>query len=328
MFIRSIRSLVIATAVSLVACGGSPSTSEPAPAGPLPTSAPGALQAAHEAYLAGDFVALGERIHDVLLDPSSGQLAKENALELLDKAFEAQNGKLPSRFRFPEQIAGMELGVTRGQNVYSAYRAMYLWVRVPEGLAARVTNITVRRLPGEPLLDQAAGRGKVKLRHDKVGFEDIVLEAVNLESLPADGVFSIRIDIDGSPVVDTWVLGSRLVASSTPEVSAPTPSESLPSGNPTVRWTPFHSPESAAFEDRTLSVYIQDVKAKAAAWDLWTNAPGELGAVRVGEHDGAAKTKLAPGSYWLALTAGENRVFGPITIARKSQAGVPFNVVK
>ena len=32
--------------------------------------------------------------------------------------------------------------------------------------------------------------------------------------------------------------------------------------------------------------------------------------------------------YWLALTAGENCSFGPITLARKSQAGVPFNIVK
>jgi hypothetical protein len=335
MFNRSLRSLglsLIASVCALSAACTAPQSGQPAgeapPSSPSPTSAPGALQAAHEAYLGGDFIAVGERIHDVLLDPSSGELAKDNALELLERSFAAQNGKLPARFALPDQIGGMELGLMKGQAAHGEYRALYLFVRVRAGLASRVTNITVRHLPGDLLLDKASGRGKIKLRHDKPGFEDIVLEAINVESLPADGVFSIRVEIDGAPVMDSWVLGSKLVATTTPEIASPAPSESLADENPTVRWTPFHSPEHAPFEDRTLSVYVHDPKANKAAWDLWTDRPGDLAVLRIGDHDGTAKTKLAPGSYWLAFTAGENRSFGPVTLARKSQAGLPFNVVK
>jgi hypothetical protein len=312
----------------LVACTGPQNPSERAASGPAPTAAPGALQAAHEAYLSGDFVAVGERIRDVLLDPSAGSLAKENALELLDRSYAAQNGNLPSRFVLPSEIGGMELGLLKGQAPRSEYRSLYLWVRVRDSHAARVTNITVRHHPADLLLDQASGRGTITRRRETPGFEDLVLEATNVESLPTDGVLSFRIEIDGVPVVDTWAVGTKLVATTTPEIATPAASGALTDENPTVRWAPFRSAEYAPFEKRTLSVHVQDSKANTSAWNLWTDQPGELGAVRVGDHRDTAKTNLAPGSYWLALTAGENRSFGPITLSRRGQTGLSFSVVK
>jgi hypothetical protein len=72
-----------------------------------PTSrAPGSLEAAHKAYLESDFLTVTERIRDVLLDPSSSHLAKENAYELLDKAYEAQSGTLPSTYKLVEPLGG------------------------------------------------------------------------------------------------------------------------------------------------------------------------------------------------------------------------------
>jgi hypothetical protein len=334
MSIRSALSpLLTLSALSLATgCSSTESTptgvSSPPPSSPAPTAAPGALQAAHEAWLAGDFIAVGERIRDVLLDPAAGELAKENALELLDKSYEAQNGKLPSRFVFPVGFEAMTLGALRGQSKFGPYRALHLYARVKDGTAARITNIQVRRLPDEVLLDKASNRGEVRVRHDMPGFEDVLLEATRLSTLPDDGVIAIRIDVDGAPVVDTWVLARHLVSSAAPEVATPLPSTTLSDGNPMVRWTPFRSPEHAAYEDRTLSVHVQDEAAKKSAWDFWTGSPGEIGSVRIGEHGNAPKTSLEPSTYWLTVTMGEERRFGPIHLARRSTAGIPFNVVR
>jgi hypothetical protein len=204
---------------------------------------------------------------------------------------------------------------------------MFLYMRVRDGVAARMTNIAVARLPEEEaVLDTASARGKMKIRHDAPGFEDVVLEMTNLDAIPADGVFAIRIALDGVAVIDTWVPVRSLASSASPEVASPGASELVDGPNPTVRFTPFHSPEHSAFESRTLSVYVHDEGAKKTAWDFWMSQPGTLGSVNIGDHEGAPKAKLAPGAYWLALTCGEDRSFGPIYIARQSQAGVPFNV--
>ena len=326
-----VTSFALALALSATACPGPQSAPEGAgagePASPAPTDAPGALRAAHEAYLTGDFVAVGERIHDVLLDPASGQLAKDNALELLDRAYEATNGKLPSRFVFPAGITQMKVSTVRAQNVTSPWQSVFLWMRVREGLTAKMTNITVRRPDGEVFLDQASGRGVVSIKHYVPGFEDVVLERGASPTLPSDGVLTVRVDVAGVPLLDTWVIARNLVASATPQILSPQVSASLADANPVVSWVPFRSPQNAAYEERTLSVYVSDQASEKGVWDFWTGNAGELATVKIGDHASAPKARLEPASYWLALSAGEERFFGPIRMTRMSRAGVPFNVV-
>lgn len=314
--------------VTLAACAGAGAPAkEDEPSTRAPTAAPSALAAAHEAYLQGDFVTVGERVRDVLLDSSTGELARQNAVALLDRSFDAQRGRLPSRFVFPAGIDGMELGMMRGRTPFESYDEIYLYVSVREDLFPRLTNIRVER-EGRVLLDESTAIGKRKIRHDKPGFVAIVLDATKVASLPSDGVFAIRVDVDGKALVDTWVLGSRMVTAAMPEVTAPSWSESVADGNPVVRFAPFRSTVSADYEQRTLSVHVQNTTTKTSAWSLWTGTPGELAEVKVGATEGAPKATLAPGSYWLAVTAGENRSFGPVTLARGSQTGVSFNVVR
>lgn len=328
MFVRSTLALIVSSA--LFACSGTQSSpADHTAGGPEPTAAPG-LAAAHEAYMAGDFVAVGERIRDVLLDPASGQLAKDNALELLDKAYEAQKGKLPSAFAFPADVGGLEFGTMNGAHRYGTYREIHLWTRVRNGLAARITNITVRRLPdNDVLLDLASGRGKLRpVRHERPGWEDVVLSSVDLDRLPTSGVFSIRVEVDHAALFDTWFVANKLAATAMPEISSPAPAAVVSDNHPVIQWTPFRSPEWGPFDQRRLSVWVGDPKTNEQAWSLWQGEAGELSRVRIGDFEGAPKKALAPGSYWLTVTGGETRSFGPISIDRDGQTGVPFSVVK
>src|SRR5205085_10148909 len=101
----------------------------PEPAPPPPNApAPSSLDAAHEAYLRSDWLTMNDRLRDVLVDRSSTELVRENALELLDKAYEASKGKLPSRFELPPGFAVIKLGSKRGKHPFSTFRTNYLYV--------------------------------------------------------------------------------------------------------------------------------------------------------------------------------------------------------
>jgi hypothetical protein len=76
---------------SMFACSA-PEAAPPPPETRATT--PSALEAAHEAYLKSDWLTMNDRLHDVLVDRTTSPLVKENAVELLDKAYEATNGKL------------------------------------------------------------------------------------------------------------------------------------------------------------------------------------------------------------------------------------------
>lgn len=303
--------------VSLLGC----STSDPAPPPETRRATPSALEAAHEAYLRADWLTMNDRLRDVFVDRASTELVRENAFELLDKAYEATNGNLPSHFTLPPGFQTITLGSMRGQHAWATYRTIFLYVKLERGLGARVKEMSVQALPGTKVLDRATGIGELRLTPQPAEKADeVVLEAKNVEAALADGVAQIHVSLDDGREVDTWVLARGLASSASPEIATPAPSATFDDPSPTFEWSPFHSPEYAPFESRTLSVYVHDEQTKSAAFDRWTANPGDLSRMKV-------EKKLAPGSYWLALSAGEVRKFGPIHLARTSQRGVPFSIV-
>ena len=324
---RIVFGFSLASAMALcLGCTGSGSV-ETRKEPPRAAAAPGALEAAHKAYLEGDFTVVTERIRDVLLDPSSGALAKENAYELLDKAYEAQGGTLPSTTKLSEPFGSrFQYGHIRGMGPNGPFYQAYF--RGPIRDASRITNITVRRLPDEVILDKKTGKGRFQIKHDTPNFEDFNMDTGRIDALPADGVFTTRIELDDGTISEGWFIAHNLSASSTPDVRSPAPSESFSDPNPLLRWTPYRSAQYLPFERRILSVYVSHEGDDAVAWDLWMYDPDELGQLRIGNHRGADKATLAPGDYWIALSAGEERVFGPIRLVRSARSGGPFHVVR
>lgn len=323
----------LTTALASTACATRGDSGTPAPeraATPSTDSAGarGTLASAHEAYLTGDFVSMGERIRETLLDPAASPSERENAFALLDKAYERNGGKLPSRFVLPAQVENVKLGATFSRSRSDTHSNVFLWMQMQEGFAAHVTSMSVRRLPSETLLDMKTGPGRLSIQHHKPGFEDLVLEATNVTAPPMDGVYAIHVGLDDGREVDGWVVGRGLASSATPEVLSPAPSTVVAGPHPEVTWKPFTSPQYAAFEQRSLSVYVHDESRQKTAWDYWVANPGDLGSVRVGNPPGAPVGKLEPGTYWLSVTASEERKFGPVRLSRSSQTGVPFHVAE
>lgn len=285
---------------------------------PEPTAAPSALQIAHDAYLAGDFVGTGEAVRDVLLDPSSGALAKENALELLDSAYEATNGKLPTRFKMPEGFNAIVVGAQRGVNKYSVYRGMYLWMRVKEGMGPKIDEVSLLYPDGTPILTKGAPNSRLRIKHEIPGYEDVVVNLDKMDAFPEDGVYTIQIGVGGTRVIDTWIIARHFEATSAPVMTGP--EERTNDARPVVRFEPFHSPELKPFEQRSLNVWVGDSTTQEQKFNFWTASPDAQTEVHIDK-------TLPAGSYWVNLNGSERRSFGPIEVERGAQSGTLFNIV-
>jgi len=286
------------------------------------------LDAAHKAYLDGDYVALTERIRDVLVDPASSHLARENAYALLEKSYEAQSGRLPAAFKLPEPFDAS----FRYQNVRSlGPNGVYYSVKVRGAIrnASRITQLVVRRLPNEIVLDKKAGKGTFEVEHDTPGYEDFTLDSTGLDSLPGDGVFTLHIELDDGTVVDQWFIVHGLAASTSPDLQSPLSAQTFTDTNPVVRWVPYRSPEFRSFERRHLGIWVSnEADDEWAAWGVYSGDAGELSNVKIGDHPGAEKKRLAPGDYWLALDGHELRWFGALRLYRTGRRLISFHVVR
>ena len=319
---------LIVAAATLAACSTSGDSQRgsapPGAAAPRPVSSPSALDAAHEAYLSGDFLAMSERVRDVILDPGSSELVKENAYALLDKAYESKHGQLPSRFTLPAGYVDLQYGAIRGMTKNGPFYRVFCRGRALD--ANHLAGLTLKRLPDEVILDKQTKKGSFDLRDDEPGYKDFVLEA-KVPALPADGVFTIRLELDDGTVSEGWFVGHGLESSASPEVKSPSPSATLSDPNPVVSWVPFHSPEFVAFEGTTFNVWVGRDGDDADHWSFWTAEPGSLAAVRIGAQPGSPTKKLTAGDYWLSVGNAEIRKFGPIHINRGSSTVLPFHVV-
>lgn len=287
--------------------------------------APSSLDAAHQAYLEGRFVDLAELVRAVLLDPSAGSLAKENALELLDKVYEVTKGRMPSRFE-TNGIPSLNLSVilhTRPEA--PPWFTVYLYAATGKDEAIHTMRLA-SALGGE-LLDFQRGLGEAT-RKD----EGFALEA-KVDNPPGDGVYDIDVLTKGGKSAKGWVILRKMVATAAPDVLSPSPSFVFAEATPTLRWAPYRTADYVGYEGRTLSLWLREEQLSTPAWDYWTDHPGELSSMRVCDapatgHTAARCQTLEPGGYWLSVTASEQRWFGPITLSRAGQTRVPFSVGK
>ena len=289
---------------------------------PAPLSAPTngastpALDSAHQAYLEGDYQAVTERIRDVLLDPQSSDIVKENAYELLEKAYEVEAGKLPSTYVPPAGIYRLKYGVVNGMSGGRPFRSVYLYGQMPD--LSRLARITVRHLPdAATILDSSDPQCSFTTAAEN-GYPHFSVEHPDIPALPQEGVVSVRFTLEDGTTSETWLLSHAQISSAAPELKAPLPSSSL-RGSPLVSWTPFHSPEALPYEQRTIAMWISKIGANTSSWNTWRQDYADLSSLQVGS--------LSAGDYWLNANFGELRQFGPFQIARESRVGQGFHIV-
>jgi hypothetical protein len=296
---------------------------------PPPEERTTALEAAHVEYLQGDFLAMTKRIRDVLADPKSDALVRENALELLEKGYESQAGVLPTDWKLPAGFEGMSYKQIRVANPEDGHFSFLLSGRMDD--PKRVDGLELRRWPDEVLLDKRAGIGKWASMRDDDGLHYFALEIEDRDALPAPGLFTMRLSLVDGTVVNGWFIVDRLTSSETPTMIAPVLHGSATGPNPALRWQPFRSPEYAPFEKRVLSLWVSTREADGNhkdVWSIWQSNPGERTEAIIGKKgEGGAEVALRPGDYWASITFAELRKLGPLHLMRMSRRNHPFHVV-
>lgn len=309
----------------LVIAGCSSPSGEPASRSAKPI-APPSLEAAHRAYLDGDLLALGDRIHDVLLDPSSSHLAKQNAFELLEKAYETSGGKLPSRFNLPAGYESLHLGYFHVATPHGPHYEIHM--RILAADTSHIRGFSVRRLPGAVLLDKEAGIGHAYIRRDpaarSAGLEELIINSGPIETPPEDGVVEFRLSLDDGRTSEGFAITHNLASTTTPEINVP---ESSSDPRPTIGWKPFVTPLYASHERRAIVIHVQDTRDHAMAWEFSTTKADERNEVRVGTGGWPENAKLGPGDYWVDVSEGEKRAFGPVLLVRLSRTGRNMRIV-
>lgn len=298
--------------------------------GAIPAGATPALTGAHEAYLAGDFVAMGERLREVLLDPNSSDLAKQNAFELLEKAFEVQGGSLPSAFRPPAGISGIQYACRRFTSA-GGRPTFQIRVAGTSKDASQIVGLTVRHAAGGLVMDKQTGQGAFAIRHDpfvqRRGLEEFVIDSPALDVPPADGVVSLRLELRDGTVSEGFLIAHGLGAMASPTIVSPAPAESIGDPNPLVRWTlPALSPSQVPFERRRSNIHVIREGQASSVWEFSSTAAGDH-EVRLGSGAGTPETALTPGSYRLDVGSAEARFFGPVEVLRSGRTSQSFHVV-
>jgi hypothetical protein len=291
----------------------------------------GALAAAHEAYLADDDLALGERIREVLIDPGSSESEKANAFELLDKAYQVRGGRLPSNFKLPHGFGEFQFACRR---FISPNRTPFYQLRFA-GRAhdvSHVKGVTVTRLPNEVLMDEATGKGSFGIRRDpddtSRGLEAFYIDSERMDAPLQDGVVSLRVELDDGTVSEGFVIVRDLVPDTTPEILSPAPDETLSDANPTVRWSIPRSTSASTtgLSRRNMNMWVARLSDGSAVWAFGSNNP-DLNEVRIGSSAGKPTTALMPGDYWLGLDAVEGRMFGPVEVLSSTRVSQLMHII-
>lgn len=284
---------------------------------PVPIRAPAPLLEAHAAYGEGDLERMAERVLATLRLPDASDLARANALALLEAGYAVGEGVLPSDRTLPDGVRDLHVMHLRKQEPTTV-----TWQIAVRGVADATDTVRALRLlrGADVVLDHEAGRGTWSVEPEHDGGHFYELEGPErAEPLP-EGAYRIELHLaDGTEATLPFVLGG-VTAFGAPRVDAPTPGE-VTGPRPTLRYEDFRSPTHQPWEPRTLGAWIVPAPVRTPwrpAWSLWTDRPGP-DPVQV-------ERSLAPGDYWFGLTFAESRRFGPVTLVRASRVAVPFRV--
>lgn len=288
-----------------------------------------ALTSADNAFLEGDYVTMGKRVKDVLVDKDVDSMAKDNARELLEKAYEATNGKLPADWALPagfEPIAYKQVRVDQPDGPRLRVR---LDSRVDD--AKRIKDLVLRR-GTEVLLDMHAPSSKWYAgAPDRDGLVYWSLESRDLPSFPEPGLMTLRLTLADGAVTEGWFVSDRLASSATPFVTEPQDSASVKTGHPVLKWLPFRSPENTSYERRGLIIWLsrrEDDGSYSNPWRSFGTYPDRTEATIGAGGEGSPEVELPNGDYLVDVTYDESRRFGPMVLGRRSTRRLSFHVAR
>ena len=286
------------------------------------SSTPIELIRAHKAYLEKDFQTTTNEVVAAL--KSDQAEVRKNAMALWRSALLANpNSKIPVDWNLPSEIMRMNADLS----YVSIQDELEYDFRVKGemlGLGS-LSQLQIVQYPSKVILDKQAGIGQwdEKLTEEGAHFE---LKGKRSKEPIPEGLYLINIEVANGNRTNGWFIVSDMASTATPKFLYPSNGETVKTGNPTIRWSDFKSPEYKNSDLTSHSLWIETEETKENQWDFY-QFNGRTTQTTVGTDPlGKGVKSLANGSYFMVLTYNEGRKFGDMRLRRTSKAMTTFNV--
>jgi len=292
----------------------------------------GNLVRAHEAYLAGDLRTMADSLHKSLEDHPGDTTVRDNALALLEKAYEtADGGDIPVNWRLPEEITTMRVSVKYSARNSGEYNFRVYGTTVHD---KAIAQLQVVQAPDRVVLDKQAGIGEW-YDQSKIDTLDHVFELQSRKSrVPVEaGLYLLNVTLaDGTQTKGWFLLDAGVNSSATPRVDVPSTDQVFTTGNPQFSWQDFKSPQYQPYEGRSIWVGVSRAEPPNYDWDeVWGSfeAPPTQEQITIDSHgDPGSLPKLNNGHYSFFIDFHERKKFGDLTISRDSITVRNFQVAQ
>lgn len=282
------------------------------------------LERAEEAFLDKDFLSMNKSLHEALTAPDSDASAMQAASELLDKAYDATRGHLPSDWHLPPGLTSLDFKVNRresGDGVVFSYQLGGDIVSVDT-----IKQLQLVRYPSELILDLAANVGTWETSPDGNGFSFDFQTKRQTQKPPADGLYTLSIELKDGTRTEGWFIATNMVSSASPRLSSPTAGATVNTPNPLMQWDEFQSPEHRPYEHCKIVAHVSVQNQANDLWSLYSNDTAMTSAIIGRDPAGNAQLQLADNSYWVLLGLLETKHFGDVRLARGSRTGLGMSV--
>lgn len=286
-----------------------------------------ALNKASAAYLAGDFKKMTVEIKNVFLAQPNDPLIKENAFELLNKAYQVSGERgIETDWHLPSEITNMKISVRRDQNDVPKYALTIYGNLTASGM---IKQLRVTHFPDQVIMDKLAGIGDFSDEEDAKTPGFFYVGNNNHEPIPT-GLYLLRVELINGKVVDGWFLiDEDMNATANPDVTAPAMGQVFQTGNPTFRWLNFQTPQYKPYETRSVWIGVSKVTSSDhndQKWILHQNSPILQEATIGSTVDGIGVRKLDDGRYFFQIKYHERKRFGDVLIGRDAMTTRAFSV--
>jgi hypothetical protein len=293
----------------------------------------GVLNAAQEAYLAGDFKTMVTNLKRALEDNPNDALVKENALDLLQKSYEVPGAtEFPVDWRLPDEVKYLRVTSKRMVKDDVGYRLTVFGETVHPKM---ISQIQLIQYPDRVILDKQAGIGEWD---DQIGLDPTIyqfhFETKKTRIPVTSGLYLLNLGFaDGTQTKGWFILSDDINSTMSPSVGTPSVDQVFTSANPTFNWQNFVSPQYKPFERRAMWIGVMRSEAPNYNWDeVWGHYErGSISEeVTIGktESEKGSVSKLENGHYIFFLDYHEIRKFGDLQISRDSITAKSFRIVQ
>lgn len=288
------------------------------------------LELAQNAYLKGDLSKMTLLIRNVLMEKPTTAV-KTNALELLSKAYQVDNGRgIRPDWKLPQELRYLKLNQVRREK--GSEISYTLQISANTASKGTVKNLQLIKYPDQVVLDKEAKIGEYEESVESEPSEGIYvgLHGEKQEVPFEEGLYLLNITLSNGNRTQGWVILNDLTSSRAPEVHSPKMNEVVTTQQPTFQYEDFTSPEHKGNEKRSIWMAVVEMVPPTYSWnEKWSLYAGHLPRTQVTvgkEKDGYGVTELKDGQYHFYLSYREERKFGDIRIGRQSVRQVPFSI--